>query len=122
MAAIGLACYGLTSGVERGWLSAITLACFLAAIAAAVLFVRRERSAVFPMLDLKVFENGTVRGAVIAQLGTAIAMAAIMFALILHYQYAYGWSPVRAGLANLPLIATMILATPIAEFVSSQSA
>ena len=26
-------------------------------------------------------------------------MAAVMFGLILHFQYAYGWSPVRAGLA-----------------------
>ena len=115
MSAIGIACYGLTSGVERGWLSAITLACFLAAIAAAILFVRRERSAVFPMLDLGVFSNGTVRGAVIAQVGTAIAMAAIMFSLILHYQYAYGWSPMKAGLANLPMIVAMLLLSPVSE-------
>lgn len=115
MAAIGLACYGLTSGVERGWLSAVTLGCFLLAAASAVLFVRRERSAVFPMLDLKVFSNGTVRGATIAQLGVAIAMAAVMFALILHYQYAYGWSPVKAGLANLPMIVGMLLLSPLTE-------
>ena len=38
-----------------------------------------------------------------------------MFGLILHFQYAYGWSPMRAGLANLPLILTMIAATPISE-------
>ena len=43
-----------------------------------------------------------------AQVGTSIAMAGVMFGLILHFQYAYGWSPVRAGLANLPLIVTMI--------------
>ncbi len=41
---------------------------------------------------MKVFSNGTVRGATIAQLGTAIAMAGVMFGLILHFQYAYGWS------------------------------
>lgn len=42
-------------------------------------------------------------------------MAAVMFGLILHFQYAYGWSPVRAGLANLPMILTMIVATPLSE-------
>src|SRR4051812_47708921 len=42
-------------------------------------------------------------------------MAGVLFGLILHFQYAYGWSPVRAGLANLPLIITMIAATPIPE-------
>lgn len=67
------------------------------------------------MLDLRVFANGTVRGAAIAQIGTSIAMASVMFGLILHFQYAYGWTPVRAGLANLPLIVTMIVATPVSE-------
>jgi EmrB/QacA subfamily drug resistance transporter len=112
---IGLACYALTSGVDRGWLSAITLACIFGAIAAGVVFVRHERATVSPMLDLKVFSNGTVRGASIAQLGTAIAMAGVMFSLILHFQYAYGWSPMRAGLANVPMIAAMLLFTPLTE-------
>jgi MFS family permease len=42
-------------------------------------------------------------------------MAAVMFGLILHFQFAYGWSPVKAGLANLPIIVTMIAATPLSE-------
>ncbi|MGC4112716.1 MAG: hypothetical protein QM747_20310 [Nocardioides sp.] len=67
------------------------------------------------MLDLGLFTNGTVRGATIAQAGTSIAMASVMFGLVLHFQYAYGWSPMRAGLANLPMIATMLLATPVSE-------
>lgn len=115
ISAIGLACYAMTSGVERGWLSAVTLACALGAVAAVVAFVRHERQTVFPMLDLKVFTNGTVRGAAIAQVGTAIAMAGVMFALILHFQYAYGWSPMKAGLANLPMIVAMLAFTPLTE-------
>lgn len=67
------------------------------------------------MLDLRLFRLGTVRGAALAQVGTSIAMAGVMFALILHFQYAWGWSPMMAGLANLPLILTMILATPLTE-------
>ncbi len=70
------------------------------------------------MLDLDLFSNGTVRGATIAQIGTSIAMAGVMFGLILHFQYAYGWSPMRAGLANLPLIITMIAATPLSEWLA----
>src|SRR3954452_9771358 len=112
---IGLACYSLTSGVQHGWLSAVTLASILGAVAAAVAFVRHERRAASPMLDLSLFSNGTIRGAAIAQTGTSIAMASVMFGLILHFQYAYGWSPVRAGLANLPMIVTMLAATPLSE-------
>ena len=112
---IGLACYAATSGVDHGWLFAGTLAAVAGAVAAAVGFVWHERRTTSPMLDLGLFANGTVRGATIAQAGTAIAMASVMFGLVLHFQYAYGWSPVRAGLANLPMIATMLLATPLSE-------
>ena len=115
--AIGLACYSLTSGVEHGWLSALTLAAIGGAVLAAIAFVWHERRSAAPMLDLKLFRNGTVRGAAIAQIATSIAMASVMFGLILHFQYAYGWSPVRAGLANLPMIITMLLATPFSEWL-----
>jgi EmrB/QacA subfamily drug resistance transporter len=115
VAAVGLGCYTLTSGVQHGWFSVLTCASALGAAAALVAFVRHERRTGEPMLDLGVFASATVRGAAIAQVGTSIAMAGVMFGLILHFQYAYGWSPVRAGLANLPLIITMIAATPIPE-------
>ena len=112
---IGLACYALTSGVEHGWLSVITVASAVGSVLALVAFVRHERRTNDPMLDLRLFAGGTVRGAALAQTGTSIAMAGVMFGLILHFQFAYGWSPMRAGLANLPLILTMILATPVSE-------
>jgi EmrB/QacA subfamily drug resistance transporter len=113
--AIGLACWSLTSGVDHGWGSAITLASIVGAVVAAVAFVWHERRSASPMLDLRLFSTGPVRGAAIAQMGTAIAMAAVMFGLILHFQYAYGWSPVKAGLANLPIVVTMLAATPLSE-------
>ncbi|MCQ9131895.1 MFS transporter [Streptomyces hilarionis] len=118
--AIGLACYSLTSGIEHGWLSPATVTSILGAVAAGVAFVWHERRSAAPMLDLKIFSSGTVRGAAIAQTGTAIAMAGVMFGLILHFQYAYGWSPVRAGLANLPIIVTMIVATPLSEWLGKR--
>jgi EmrB/QacA subfamily drug resistance transporter len=118
--AIGLACYSLTSGVQHGWLSALTLASVGGAVTASVAFVRHERRTESPMLDINLFSNGTVRGATIAQVGTSIAMASVMFGLILHFQYAYGWSPMRAGLANLPIIVTMIAASPVSEWLAKR--
>ncbi len=115
MATIGLACYSLTSGVQHGWAAPLTIASMIGAGAALVGFILRERTADSPMLDLTLLSRGPVRGAAVAQAGTAIAMAGVMFALILHFQFAWGWSPMRAGLANLPLILTMIAATPISE-------
>ncbi|HST81459.1 MAG TPA: MFS transporter [Kineosporiaceae bacterium] len=118
VATIGLASYALTSGIEYGWSSGVTLASIAGAVAAGVAFVRHERRSPAPMIDLSLFANGTVRGACIAQIGTSIAMASVMFGLILHFQYAYGWSPMRAGLANLPIIVTMLAATPLSEWLA----
>lgn len=114
---IGLACYTLTSGVQNGWTSPLTIAVALGAAASLVLFVVRERRAAAPMLDLTLFRRGAVRGAAIAQIGTSLAMAGVMFALVLHFQYAWGWTPLAAGLANLPIILTMIGATPLTEWL-----
>ncbi|QNG37881.1 MFS transporter [Geodermatophilaceae bacterium NBWT11] len=120
IAAIGLGCYTLTSGVEHGWLSLITIVSALGALAAGTWFVRHERATEFPMLDLRLFASGPARGAAITQMAASITMASVMFGLILHFQYAYGWSPVRAGLANLPLIITMIAATPLSEWLAAR--
>ncbi|MBJ7290965.1 MFS transporter, partial [Williamsia sp.] len=117
---IGLACWSLTSGVEHGWLSTPTVTSIVGAVAAGVAFVWHERRSAAPMLDLRLFSSGTVRGAAIAQVGTSIAMASVMFGLILHFQYAYGWSPMRAGLANLPIIVTMVVATPLSEWLAAR--
>lgn len=35
--------------------------------------------------------------------------------LIMHFQYALGWSPMKSGLANLPFIVMMILSSLLAE-------
>ncbi|MGO4258248.1 MFS transporter [Marmoricola sp. RAF53] len=120
IATIGLACWSLTSGVLHGWASPVTVASILGAVAAGAAFVWHERRTAAPMLDLRLFSNGTVRGAAIAQIGTSIAMASVMFGLILHFQYAYGWSPVKAGLANLPIIVTMLAATPLSEWLAKR--
>lgn len=78
-------------------------------------FSWRERAAAHPMLDLALLRQRTVAGAALAQLGASLAMVGVLFALMLHFQDAYGWSPMVAGLANLPFVVTMLAATPLAE-------
>ncbi|UVY82505.1 MFS transporter [Brachybacterium sp. NBEC-018] len=120
MLAIGLGCFTLTSGVEHGWTSALTLGCAIGALAALAAFLVHERRTASPMLDLSLLGRPTIRGAALAQMGSSLAMAGIMFGLILHFQYANGWSPLVAGLANLPMILTMIGATPVSEALLSR--
>lgn len=113
--AIALGCFTLTSAVEHGWTSVLTLASAAGAVAAVTGFILRERTATHPMLELALLRGRTVRGAALAQLGGSVAMVGTIFGLVLHFQYAYGWSPMHAGLANLPFVLTMLAATPLAE-------
>lgn len=115
MASIGLFSYTFTSGVDHGWRARTTIACGVGAVVAMAAFVWRERTAREPMLDLSLFRNRTVRGASFTQLGSNVAMAGAMFAMMMHFQYALGWSPMKAGLANLPFVITMLAATPFIE-------
>ena len=62
IATIGLACYALTSGVEHGWTALVTIACAVGAVLAATAFVIHENRTTAPMLDLRLFRDGTVRG------------------------------------------------------------
>lgn len=115
MAAMGLGCYALTSGVDHGWGSWMTIGSFIGAALGVIAFILRERTAKHPMIDLSVLAHPTVRGSALAQTGSSIAMMAAMFMLILHFQYAEGWSPMKAGLGNLPFVIMMIVASPISE-------
>jgi hypothetical protein len=58
-----------------------------------LLTISTMRSACYALTSGAEHGNGTLRGAAIAQIGTSIAMASLMFGLILHIQYAYGRSP-----------------------------
>lgn len=115
MVAMGFTCYSFTAGVDFGWGSPITIACFIAAIVSIAGFILSERNAKYPMIDLSILARPTVRGSALAQLGSSLAQMAVMFMLIMHFQYALGWSPMKSGLANLPFIVMMILSSSLAE-------
>lgn len=113
--AIACAAYSLTSAVDHGWTSGITIAVVAVAAVAAALFVGYESRSKHPMLEIALLKHRTVRGASLAQIGGSVAMSGAMFALILQYQNAYGWSAARAGFATLPFALTTLFGTPLAE-------
>lgn len=115
MIAMSTICYSMTSGVEKGWSSIETITLFVIAIASIILFLWWESKSAHPMIDLSLLKTKTVRGALLTGASSSTGQMAVMFLLILHFQYVNGWTPLRAGLANLPFVLTMILASPFAE-------
>ena len=115
--AIALGLYAFTLGVEDGWLATTTLACAVASVAAGIGFVMREHRTDKPMLDLRLFHHPTVRGSALLQTTSMLAMVGVVFASTQLFQFAWGWTPLRAGLATLPIVAGMLLAMPVADAV-----
>lgn len=115
VAAIACGLFAFTLAVEDGWLAWSTLGTAALALLAGAGFVYRERRAGAPMLDLGLFARPVVRGSALLQTAVMVAMVGVVFASTQLFQYAWGWSPMAAGLATLPLVAGMFLAAPLTD-------
>ncbi len=113
--ALGLILYTFTAGTEWGWTDARTLLILVGGLACLLGFLRRERTAADPMLDLRLLGLRTVRGSAILQTSVMIAMVGVMFVSTQLYQFAWGWSAFRAGLANLPFVVGMLAVGPLVD-------
>ncbi|WP_444876244.1 MFS transporter [Agromyces ramosus] len=120
LAAMGPVVYGIkslaTDGFDGFGVQAIVLGAF-----AGVWFVRRQLSARSPMLDVRLFRQGSFGGAVLVNLCSVIALVGFLYFVSQHLQLIAGLTPVAAGLALLPGLVAMIIAglavVPIARRV-----
>lgn len=91
----------------------------LAGLGFGVVFVRRQLRAKTPMLDMRLFRQGTFSGALLVNLLSVIALVGFLFFVAQHLQLVVGLSPMHAGLALVPGLAMMIVAglavVPIAK-------
>jgi len=74
-----------------------------------VLFVRRQLRARAPMLDMRLFARGTFSGALLVNLLSVVSLVGFMFFIAQHLQLIAGLSPVQAGFALVPSLASIIL-------------
>jgi EmrB/QacA subfamily drug resistance transporter len=94
----------------EGWGSATTLRSFAIAIMLVVCFVLWELRCAHPMLELKFFRNPRFSVASVAS-GTAnFAFAGSIFVLTQLLQFVFGYSPLSAGFALVPMAASFMIA------------
>jgi Na+/melibiose symporter-like transporter len=112
--ALGPVVLALSKGNDWGWTSLETLGSFAVAIVSTLLFLRVERTAAAPLVDLKLLRNAVLVGATLAILIVAGTINALMYVTSLFFQDpdGLGLSAFEAGLATLPAAAGMILVTP----------
>ncbi|MRH89760.1 MFS transporter [Nocardia sp. SYP-A9097] len=109
MAAFTIAATGVTFGIirggEHGWTDAAAVAALVAGAVAAVLFTVIESRSAAPMFPLPLLRNRTFGGTLIGASGQTFAAFAASPLISLWLQQQLHMSPLRTGLAMLPMAA-----------------
>jgi len=71
-------------------------------VAAFTLFVRRQLRLPAPLIDVRLFCNRAFSGVVAANLLSVLGLSGLVFFLSQFFQLVQGYSPMKAGLAELP--------------------
>jgi MFS family permease len=108
---VGSLIYALNRGNTNGWADPATLVSFAAGAVLLAAFVLIERGSRAPLVPSRVARDRDRAGAntVLLLLGTG--MFAVFYLLTLYLQVVRGYSAMRTGLAALPFVAGVILAS-----------
>ena len=109
LAAMGPVVYGIKSLATEGF-TAVGAAMIVLGLAAGAWFVHRQLRSSSPMLDIRLFRQGSFGGAVLINLFSVIALVGFLFFVSQHLQLIVGLTPVAAGMALLPGLLAMIVA------------
>ncbi|WP_406817913.1 MFS transporter [Mycobacterium sp. M23085] len=96
------AVFGLSTGPEQGWLSAITIGSGLVALAAFATFVVVERTAENPIVPFNLFFDRNRLAAFAAMFLAGGVFFTLTVVVGLYVQTILGYSPLRAGVAFIP--------------------
>lgn len=103
--------YGIVTSGDHGWTDWRTLGSLAVAVTLLVMFVMVERRSTAPLVPLRLFRSRSVVAGGLGEFLTAALMMPIFFLLPLWMQGVLDYSPLRTGLAYLPVsIALMVLA------------
>ncbi|MFG2881680.1 MFS transporter [Streptomyces sp. NPDC048297] len=107
--------YGFIRASEKGWRDGITLGSFGAAVVLLAAFVLTELRAREPITPLKMFADRNRSGTYVIMLSLAAAMFGMFFYIVLFVQNVLGYSPIKAGLAFLPVTAAIAVGAGLSQ-------
>jgi EmrB/QacA subfamily drug resistance transporter len=99
--------YGFISAAEHGWNSPGTVLSFAATAPLLLAFLRIERIHQQPLLDLQLLRDRSRLGALAVMALIVGVHFAVLFMLVQYFQRVLRYPPMIAGLAYLPLTATV---------------
>ena len=112
-AGLVLVVYGLSSAAAKGWASPTTVSTLAAGVVLIGAFVLAEASITSPLLPLRIVANRNRGGSYLAIGLAVVAMYGLFLLLTYDFQVVLGYSPLRAGLAFLPLSAAVLVSSTL---------
>ena len=106
--------YGFISAAQEGWSDPATVGSFTAAAVLLATFLSIETRTRQPITPLHMFRDRNRAGSYAIMLALAAAMFGQFFFLTLFVQDVLGYSPLRAGLAFLPITGAIVLTSQFA--------
>src|SRR5215471_12858936 len=103
--------YGLSEADTAGWGAPTTLALLAAGVVLLAVFVLVEARVEHPLLPLRIVLNRFRGGAYLAIGLSAVGVFGIFLFLTYYLQLTLAYSPVKSGLAFLPMIAAIVAAS-----------
>ncbi|MFE6889211.1 MFS transporter [Streptomyces sp. NPDC057694] len=113
--ALSLLTYALVKGGEHTFSTPPVPLCLWLAAATGAAFLVVETRTFLPLIDLRMLRDRFLVGGVAAQVMWGIGVNGVFFFTALYLQHVLGFSPVKAGLAFLPLAGALLVCTPFAE-------
>jgi EmrB/QacA subfamily drug resistance transporter len=107
--------FAVVKSQAYGWGSARTIGLLAAGAAILAVFVAIERRSPAPLMRLSIFRIRTLAVADLVLLLVASGMFGMFFFASLYVQEILGYSPLRAGLAFLPVTAGIVIGAGIAQ-------
>jgi EmrB/QacA subfamily drug resistance transporter len=109
--------YGFSHAEQAGWTAALTIGSLAAGVALLAAFALAERKVSHPLLPLRIVTDRTRVGSYLSVGLTGIAVFGVFLFLTYYLQLIKGYSPVVSGLAFLPMIACILLASNSSSIV-----
>ena len=112
--------FAIIEGPELGWLSPVVVGSFVAAAVIAAVFVWWELRTDYPTLPMSFFRNRrfSVGSGVVTLVFFIVAAFSVL--LILYLQFVLSYSPLKVGVAALPLALALVVVAPRTASLSAR--
>jgi EmrB/QacA subfamily drug resistance transporter len=121
-ASLFLLVFALIRGGTVGWGSATILAALAGAAVGLVSFLVIELRASEPLLDLSLFRKPAFTGATLVAFCLSGSILSMFLYITLFFQDVLGYSPLQAGLRQLPVTGVLLLVSPMSGRLSARIA